>query len=104
MQYEALGLYRDPYEKFLKNFQKSVDKPVQVCYTIFRKREGKPTKPEGRNTMYGIESTCDGGFTWELFEKTFATEAEAVEYMKARDWDMLAVWTYGEEGARVVAL
>lgn len=54
--------------------------------------------------MYGIERTCDGGFTWELFEKTFTTEAEAVEYMKARDWDMLAVWTYGEEGARVVAL
>jgi len=27
---------------FSKNFEKSVDKPVRVCYTIFRKREGKP--------------------------------------------------------------
>jgi hypothetical protein len=68
------------------------------------RREGKPTKPEGRNKMFGIERTCDGGFTWETIDETFATEAEATAYMVAHDWDGLVERTYGEEGARVVAL
>lgn len=54
--------------------------------------------------MYGIKRTADGGFTWKLIVVRFATEEEATEYMIARGWDRLAEQTFGEEGARVVAL
>lgn len=54
--------------------------------------------------MFGIERTCDGGFNWETISETFATAAEALAYMVAHDWDGLAERTYGEEGARVIAL
>lgn len=54
--------------------------------------------------MFGIERTADGGFSWELIAKTFATMEEAVAYMADRGWDRLAEMTCGEEGARVLAL
>jgi len=54
--------------------------------------------------MFSIERTCDGGFTWERIDEVFATATEAHDYMVAHEWERLAEMTYGEEGARVVAL
>jgi hypothetical protein len=54
--------------------------------------------------MYGIKRTADGGFSWELLTVRFETKEAATAYLVAQGWDRLAEMTYGEEGARVVAL
>ena len=63
--------------------KKVLDKPERICYTIIRKREGKPNKPERKKVMMYIRSTLTG----QIYEVDFLPQFSGYEVVTKTDYE-----------------